>query len=367
MKGAVKPNLVINLTEKEINNIMETLNAKGEIKSDFYKSLGSVTKLLLDITLIELLKSLSENIQKIKKLLVDTDDYYFEKYNLIYDEKILTSLAEANVDEAFITTLLTNIKEDSVADLSIDLTDILQAMEDFIKDEFKDYLFLEHNPFDNYISLIGKNLDFIFDYAQDMNSALRLIEESNAPNKEKMLEITFFSYARTTTTCVESASKEFIRSAYQICHLHILKKIINNKDSKQSISALFKRELDNAANKGMGSIEKLLEDFFNFSRVISSTTTSDKFKTSFITFKNFVVKRNKIIHEDAHNIEDFNFIINNYEVCNDFLSDVLKEYVTGESQDTLIEDIMTLCSEMAQNHSNILEELYPQVKAHIPF
>ncbi|GDW60670.1 Uncharacterised protein [Escherichia coli] len=41
--------------------------------------------------------------------------------------------------------------------------------------------------------------------------------------KEKMLQITYFSYARTIASYVDSASKEFIEGAYGICHLYILK------------------------------------------------------------------------------------------------------------------------------------------------
>ncbi|HHQ4309365.1 TPA: hypothetical protein ACSP7Y_005467, partial [Serratia fonticola] len=81
-------------------------------------------------------------------------------------------------------------------------------MELFVKDEFKDCLLIEHNPIDSYMSLISKNLDFIFDYAQDMSCALDLISNCDLENKDRMLNITFFSYARTTATHVESASKE---------------------------------------------------------------------------------------------------------------------------------------------------------------
>ncbi|UDG00287.1 hypothetical protein LH408_19915 [Enterobacter cloacae] len=346
---------------------MTTPSEKKEINTDFNKSLGTVTKLLLDINLIESLKSLNDNFQKTKKLLQNTDGYFLERFDLIYDEKILQALKEANVDDTFITELLTRIRDESSIDLNVDLTNILESIKEFIKQEFKDNLFLEHSPHENYISLIGKNLDFIFGYAQDMHTTLELIKNSDLPNKEKMHNITFFSYARTTSTCVESASKEFIRSAYKICHLYILKKLIEHKDSNDSIHALFKKELSNAPSKGMGSVAIILERFFNFSSFISSDSTSSDLKKSFIIFKDFVENRNKIIHEDVIGVDEFNYIIKHYDICNNFLGDILNEYTLGDSQDTLVEDIMKLCSEIAQKHSNILEKLYPEAKAHIPF
>lgn len=346
---------------------MSTASVKDEIKLDFNKALGSVTKLLLDISLVELLKHPNDNTQKIKKLLQDTDGYHLERFNFIYDKKLLQSLAEAQVDDTFITELLRKIRDENELNLGIDLTNILESMKEFIKEEFKEHLFFEHNPFEIYTSLIGKNVDFIFDYGQDMNATLDLIEKSNLSNKERMLNVTFFSYARTTSTCVESASKEFIRSAYKICHLYILKKIIEKKDSKDSIFKLFKNELDSAPKKGMGSIELILNNFFNFPKFILSESSSDELKKSFYIFKDFIVHRNKITHEDITNVEDYNYIIKNYNVCNDFLSDILNEYVTGKSHDILIEDIINLCSDIAQKHSNILDKLYSEAKAHIPY
>lgn len=345
---------------------MEALSPREEIKLSFEKSLGSVTKILLDVTLVELLKSLDENISKINKLLTSTNDYYFETFSFVYDEKLLKSFQDAGVDDTFITDLLDKIKEGVTPDLNIDLKNIIASLQWFITDDFKSQLNLEHNPIDNYISLISKNMDFIDDSVQDMYATLSLIENSNYSNKERMLNITLFSYARTTTTCVESASKEFIKSAYQFCHLYILKKIISEKNSQKSILSLFKKEIYNAPKKGMGRVEKILEDFFNFSRFISSPSTPDSFKNSLVTFKTFIVKRNKVIHEDINDFDDYNYIIKNFNICNDFLGDTLNEFVAGNSQDNLIEDIVALCSEIAQQHNGVLEKLYSEAKTHIP-
>lgn len=358
----IKPDGIFFNQEKDEMNIMKTLSIKDEIKSDFNNSLGSVTKLLLDVYLIELLKSPNDNLQQIKKLLLETDEYFTDRFDFICNDKVTKALEEANVDDNFIAELLGTIKNENAVDLPSGLNNILQALEELIKDEFTESLFFDHSPSDNYISIIGKNLDFIFDYAQDMHSTLDLIQNCDLPNKERMLNITFFSYARTTSTHVESTSKEFIRSSYKLCHLHILKKLIREEHSKESISSIFKTELTGASKKGMGSIDKTLDEFFNFSKFISSPSTSQNLKESFAIFKEFVERRNKITHEDVSAIDDFNFIVKNYAVCNDFLGDILNEYVSAESNRTLVEDILTLSRQIAHQHCNIIRKLYPEAK-----
>ncbi|MDR3434674.1 MAG: hypothetical protein P4L95_22700 [Rouxiella aceris] len=342
-------------------NSMKKLTIKDEIKNDFNKALGSVTKLLLDVYLIELLKSPNDNYKKLKELLLKTDDYYIDRFNFIHDDGIIKSLAKAKVEGDFIETLLTRIKENDPIDIPIDLADILNAMELFIKEEFKYYLFLENDTFDNYMSLINKNLDFIFSYAKDMSCALGLINNCNLNNKDRMLEITISSYARTTTTHVESTSKEFIRGLYKFCHLHILKKLILTKDSDETIDEIFKKELNGASKKGMGSVEVLLEEFFNFPTSVSEKS-HEEIKKLFSTFKTFIERRNKIIHEDVAAIDDFNYIINNCNKCNDFLVEIFNEYVTLESNDILIEEVMTLSQDIAQNNSKIIDKLYSEAK-----
>ncbi|HAL9184700.1 TPA: hypothetical protein H7U64_004267 [Escherichia coli] len=112
-----------------------------------------------------------------------------------------------NLDKNFITNLLTRIKGDKFSDTAIDLTNVLDAMKDFVKEELRYYISFESSFEGYYIPLISKNMDFMLDYEEYMRHKINLINKSalSDEEKEKMLQITYFSYARTIVTYVDSA------------------------------------------------------------------------------------------------------------------------------------------------------------------
>lgn len=114
-----------------------------------------------------------------------------------------------NLDKNFITNLLTRIKGDKFSDTAIDLTNVLDVMKDFVKEELRYYISFEFSFEGYYIPLISKNMDFLLDYEEYMRNRINLINKSalSDEEKEKMLQITYFSYARTIASYVDSASK----------------------------------------------------------------------------------------------------------------------------------------------------------------
>lgn len=77
-----------------------------------------------------------------------------------------------NLDENFIINLLTRIKDDKFSDTAIDLTNVLGAMKEFVKEELRYYISFESSFEDYYMPLISKNMDFMLDYEEYMRSAL---------------------------------------------------------------------------------------------------------------------------------------------------------------------------------------------------
>ncbi len=90
-----------------------------------------------------------------------------------------------NLDENFITDLLTGIKDDKFSDTAIDLTNVLGAMKEFVKKEFRYYISFESNFEDYYIPLISKNMDFMLDYEEYMRNTINLINKSSLSDEEK--------------------------------------------------------------------------------------------------------------------------------------------------------------------------------------
>lgn len=169
-----------------------------------------------------------------------------------------------NLDENFITDLLTRIKDDKFSDTAIDLTNVLDAMKEFVKEELRYYISFESNFEDYYMPLISKNMDFMLDYEKYMRDTINLINKSalSDEEKEKMLQITYFSYARTIATYVDSASKKFIDGAYGICHLYILKKLRKTEKVPENICCIFREDLKKASGKSIGSVKSILQVFF---------------------------------------------------------------------------------------------------------
>ncbi len=171
------------------------MNQQNNIKRNFLQSLRNTTVLLLDIALIESLKTINSDQKQIKKLLRITGSYFLERFkpgNSVNSEIITLALKKDNLDENFITNLLTRIKDDKFSDTAIDLTNVLDAMKDFVKEELRYYISFESSFEDYYIPLISKNMDFMLDYEEYMRNTINLINKSalSDEEKEKMLQIT---------------------------------------------------------------------------------------------------------------------------------------------------------------------------------
>ncbi|EFI3218488.1 hypothetical protein BCC06_004952, partial [Escherichia coli] len=122
------------------------MNQQNNIKRNFLQSLRNTTVLLLDIALIESLKTINSDQKQIKKLLRITGSYFLERFepgNSVNSEIITLALKKDNLDENFITNLLTRIKDDKFSDTAIDLTNVLDAMKDFVKEELRYYISFE--------------------------------------------------------------------------------------------------------------------------------------------------------------------------------------------------------------------------------
>ncbi|EES4901034.1 hypothetical protein FRV13_00765 (plasmid) [Escherichia coli] len=338
------------------------MNQQNNIKRNFLQSLRNTTVLLLDIALIESLKTINSDQKQIKKLLRITGSYFLERFkpgNSVNSEIITLALKKDNLDENFITNLLTRIKDDKFSDTAIDLTNVLDAMKDFVKEELRYYISFESSFEDYYIPLISKNMDFMLDYEEYMRNTINLINKSalSDEEKEKMLQITYFSYARTIATYVDSASKEFIEGAYGICHLFILKKLRKTKKVPENICRIFREDLKKASEKSIGSVKSILKIFFNYPDTIYHSTDKNKLEGMYDIYNEFVKCRNEIVHENIVKIDTFNYIMTYFKVCNDFLCDIFNEFYSGKAQDLIIENIIHLCLRVTNERSDILENL----------
>ncbi|EPE8081602.1 hypothetical protein ACSOPY_005477, partial [Escherichia coli] len=147
--------------------------------------------------------------------------------------------------------------------------------------------------------------------------------------KEKMLQITCFSYARTIATYVDSASKVFIEGAYGICHLYILKKMLKNEKIPENICRIFRKDLKKASKKSIGSVKNILREFFNYPDTIYHSPGRNKLEGMYDIYNEFVKCRNEIVHENIGKIDVFNYIMTYFKVCNDFLGDIFNEFYSG--------------------------------------
>ena len=132
-------------------------------------------------------------------------------------------------------------------------------MKDFVKEELRYYMSFESGFEGYYIPLISKNMDFMLDYEEYMRNRINLINKSalSDEEKEKMLQITYFSYARTIATYVDSASKEFIEGAYGICHIYILKKLRKTKKSSRKHMSYIQRRFKKKPVKKVSEVLNL--------------------------------------------------------------------------------------------------------------
>ncbi len=87
----------------------------------------------------------------------------------------------------------------------------------------------------------------------------------------------------------------------------------------------------------------------------------------FLIYKNFAKYRNKIVHENVIEPEKFNYIMGNFDKCDKFFYSVLELYNSNENQELLIEEIVNLCSKIANERSDILEKLYEKSKDYLPY
>ena len=345
---------------------MNSQNIKEDIKSKFNQSLYVITELLLDIALIESLKIIKIDQERVKKLLQVTGSYLIDKIECIYDETVIRALEKDNVNSEFIVNLLRDIQNDNVINTNIDLTNFLDAMKKYAKDNVKRYILLGSGLIDNYSNLIEKDINFILEYVDYMRDTINLIEETKLPSKGKMLQVTYFSYARTTATCVDDASKEFIRGVYSICYRYILNKLLKNKSTSKSIDEVFKNDLNNVTNKGIGSVIHILKDFFGFPENFRHYSNGNDLKKKFLIYKKFAKYRNEIVHENIIKPKKFNYIMENFSECYEFFHSVLDVYYSDENQELLIEEIVNLCLKIANERSDILEKLYEKSKDHLP-
>ncbi|EGK3908803.1 hypothetical protein IPA90_004162, partial [Escherichia coli] len=143
---------------------MSLQSIKEDIKRKFNQSLYVVTELLLDIALIESLKVIKIDQKQIKKLLQVTGSYFIEKNDLIYDETVVD--------------LLRDIQNDNEINTDIDLTNFLDAMKKYAKDNVKEYILLDSGLIDNYNELIDKSIDFILEHVSYMWETIDLIKKS---------------------------------------------------------------------------------------------------------------------------------------------------------------------------------------------
>ncbi|HGX5055718.1 TPA: hypothetical protein ACNEZX_005288 [Escherichia coli] len=74
-----------------------------------------------------------------------------------------------------------------------------------------------------------------------------------------------------------------------------------------------------------------------------------------------------LLDENVIEPEKFNYIMGDFDKCDKFFYSVLELYNSNENQELLIEEIVNLCSKIANERSDILEKLYEKSKDYLPY
>ncbi|WP_455853904.1 hypothetical protein [Pantoea endophytica] len=327
---------------------------------------GLVSQLIMDLHFIHLIRKQNQNLNQLKSLLSGTSDYYHSRFSLIYEPDLLETLEKNSLHEDSIIELIEKLKQNIHLDISPLPCEVINSMERFVRKDFDISLSSEAAHFDDYISLLGKEIDFLLGHAQDMNDTINLIESSGLPNKEKMLEVTYYSYSRTITSYVEDCSKEFIRSLFKISHLFIIRLIAKTFLTQPgSLIEKLKGEIIDSSRKGMGDVDDLIRKFLPPLNSIKKQK-NEEITLNLKTFKKFVECRNSVIHEYRADNDNFNFIMLNWDKCLNLLSNALNEFTLGDSHKDFLETLLTELEQFLHDEQYILNHLYPAAKGHLP-
>lgn len=330
---------------------------------NMFNSLTTNVQLLLDLFIVRKLEKPSDNLKSLQFAINTANNYYDHKFSFIYNEEILKTIKEYELNDDLIYEAPQNIINGDVEKLE-KLEPLLKYFKESFINDFRDTISLDLDIFDEFTSFCGKELDFILDHASSMNNVLELIKKSNHPNLKEMEKITYFSFSRTIATYVDDTSNKFIKSLSKINHLHSFK-LMNEQISKNKfeLEKELIEDLLSSKKKGIGYINSTLSEYFSFPKGINRK--SDETYKKYLTLKEFVERRNKITHNFEVNIKEYDFIIKNWNECLNLFPDIIHEYTLGKKQNIFIDNIINEANKLIENENYIFNYLFPIVEKNI--
>ncbi|MDY4367131.1 hypothetical protein SNR26_03285 [Pectobacterium brasiliense] len=334
----------------------------NELKNNINESVRVTLRILLALYMIELLRDPKKNIILLKTLKTKTywDELFYSHFSLLYQEHSAIILKKHDLPSDYISDIVEGFENDTFA-YEIDiLNDVINALELDIKSDIKNNLSIELSFSDNKIDVYSGIIDFLLEYHNVMSDVLDCIESGNSKNKESMLYMTMASFARTLTSYVEDCSKPLVCEIVKFSNLKFLRLLKGRKNVDDEL----KETIKTISKKGLGNLNYLLKTNLDFPSK-NNPGIYEKHKSAADTFKKFVESRNKIIHNFKPNESDFIFVINNWNTCLDFYSEILTEYTQDKGFEIFFNTLFDEAKQCAQNQNLMVKRVFPLFEAYM--
>lgn len=334
----------------------------NELKLNLRYSLKLTLNILLSLYIINLLRDPKKNKASLKRL--KSKDYWFEFYSehlfILYQEHTAAVLEKENLSSDYIEMIISDFDNDAYLYNPEALNHVLDALELDMKNHIKNNFIIDNSLSDDTIEIYSGVLNFLTEYQIVMNEVLECIKSGDSKNKQPMLYMTSTSFARTLASYVEDCSKPLIREITKQSSLKLLRLLSMRKDVTVGLDENVKL----ISKQGMGDLNLLLKKNLDFSLKMNPEIYN-KHKNSINIFKKFVESRNRITHNFKCHDNDINFIINNWEPCLDFYSEILTEFTQKEGLEKFFNTLYDEAKICAQHQNLMVRHVLPLIETYM--
>ncbi|HBR9613784.1 TPA: hypothetical protein L9857_003580 [Klebsiella pneumoniae] len=336
-----------------------------DIEGKIYKSLKLLTRAIIGINFINLI----EEKHKGTPLLLCNDYTESFEHDLVYGN--FTSRNNELKKINLTNDTLFNIIFDSQEDLSScnfpihESYDIFEIARTIVINNFSfDYKLEIGSDFD-YIDFLSRGLDFISNDLLNICNLIHHLEKIDIKEKQSTITLIMRSFARTISSYIDSLFKEFIGTIFTSSHYFLAKNIIANKYNEKEINDRIDTIIKNTVfGKRFNNI---ISDLYDLSSE-NGNILYLKYEKQFDMVDKFIECRNAITHHYNADQECFDYIIENWESCSNFLKEIYQEFNSCESEGEgegvkyLLSNTTSIILSLSKETETVIKKIIPLYK-----
>lgn len=336
-----------------------------DIEGKIYKSLKLLTRAIIGINFINLIEKKHKDSSQ--QLCTDYTELF--EHDFVYSNFISRSneLKKLNLTDETLLDIIFNSQEDllSCNFPTHEPYDIFETARTIVINNYSyDYKLEISSDFD-YIDFLSRGLDFVSNDLLNIYNLIDTLEKMNIEEKESTITLIDRSFARTISSYIDSLFKEFIGTIFTNSHYFLAKNIIGNKYNEKEIKDRIDTIIKNTVfGKKFNNI---ISDLYDLSSQ-NKNTLYLKFEKQFEMLDKFIECRNEITHHYNADQKHFDYILDNWKSCSNFLGEIYQEFNSGEGEGEgegvkyLLSNTISIILSLSNDTENVIKKIIPLYK-----